>query len=47
MESSRTMYHWSTQENDPNHPLPLCRECAEEHHEQWDDQWADYYGGLL
>jgi hypothetical protein len=47
MESSRTMYHWEGEGPDPNRPLPLCRECAKEHHENWDDQWSDYYGGLL
>lgn len=25
----------------------LCRHCAESHHENWDEQWADYHGGLL
>jgi hypothetical protein len=34
-------------EEDPNADVPLCRKCAAEHHANWDDQWADYYAGLL
>lgn len=30
---------------DPNAPIPLCRECAVEHHEHWDEQWRDFYWG--
>jgi hypothetical protein len=32
---------------DPNAPVPLCRACAEEHHEFWDAMWQDYYEGRL
>lgn len=32
---------------DPNAPIPLCRECVEEHHANWDAAWAEYYAGLL
>ncbi len=46
-ESSRTMYHWDGTGEDPNAPLALCRECAEEHHLNWDYTWAEYYSGLL
>jgi hypothetical protein len=54
-ESSRTMYHeevnaWThLLENvgdappSPNRDKALCRECAAEHHENWDGQWNDYY----
>lgn len=31
----------------PNAPIALCRECAAEHHAQWDAQWAEYHAGLL
>lgn len=31
---------------DPNAPILLCRECAEEHHANWDNIWADYYAGF-
>lgn len=43
MENSRTQYP------DPadNAPVPLCRDCAQEHHAHWDAMWADYQAGLL
>lgn len=33
--------------SDPNAPLALCRPCAEEHHANWDERWAEYQAGLL
>lgn len=50
MESSRTQYHFKGEiggPDDPNRPIPLCRECAEEHHQHWNDMWAEYHNGLL
>jgi hypothetical protein len=56
LESSRTMYPtepptWLERvadiETDPNAPIPLCRECAEEHHDHWNGMWAEYYAGLM
>lgn len=50
LEDSRTQYVWKGDFDDPenpNRPLMLCRECAREHHEYWDERWSDYYGGLL
>lgn len=50
MESSRTQYHFEGEDNspdDPNKDIPLCRPCAAEHHEYWDDMWREYYGGRL
>jgi len=32
---------------DPNAPFPLCRDCAAEHHAQWDERWNEYYASLL
>ena len=32
---------------DPNADIPLCRSCAEAHHEEWNNRWAEYYRGLL
>jgi hypothetical protein len=32
---------------DPNKPVNLCRACAKEHHDYWDEMWREYYGGLL
>lgn len=32
---------------DPNAPIALCRDCAKDHHEFWDEQWQNYYSGLL
>lgn len=52
-ESSRTCYHVDGidgRENtpvDPNREVRLCRGCADEHHQNWDHQWAEYYSGLL
>lgn len=54
-ESSRTAYHeevnaWThLLENvgdappSPNRDKALCRECATEHHVNWDEQWGAYY----
>ncbi len=50
MEGSRTMYHFEGEigsPDDPNRPVPLCRDCAREHHEFWDEMWNGYYGGLI
>ncbi len=32
---------------DPNATIPLCPDCAEEHHQHWDDMWAEYYASRL
>ena len=56
-ESSRTCYDTSKirtrfervikpEPDDPNAPVPLCRECAVEHHEFWDECWSEYYSGV-
>jgi len=57
LEDSRTAYEYpdrtryqiiaDIQLPDPNAPLALCRDCAEEHHEFWDDMWTEYYSGRL
>lgn len=57
LEPSRTCYASVTQTRieriledpiqDPNAPIPLCRGCAIDHHQFWDDVWAEYYSGLL
>ena len=39
MKSSRTAYHFDGPENspdNPNRPIPLCRLCAEKHHQHYD-----------
>lgn len=50
LESSCTMYNfdgdWFDPKN-PNRPQLLCRCCAEEHHDYWDEMWADYNSGRL
>jgi hypothetical protein len=38
--SSRTMYEWDGEGEDPNADITLCAECAEEHNQIMDDQWA-------
>lgn len=47
LEDSRTQYEWDGIGEDPNSPIPLCRECAKEHHEEWDERWQEYYSGRL
>ncbi len=47
LESSRTMYCWEGEGQDPNRPLALCACCSIEHHNNWDDMWNEYYSGLL
>lgn len=32
---------------DPNADIPLCRGCAEDHHSNWDAQWAEFYSSRL
>lgn len=32
---------------DPNPPSWLCPECAKDYQEYWEEQWAEYYSGLL
>lgn len=32
---------------DPNPDLDLCPACSEEYDEWWDEQWREYYMGLL
>jgi hypothetical protein len=32
---------------DPNADLFLCRDCAADHHANWDEVWREYYAGLL
>jgi DNA-directed RNA polymerase subunit RPC12/RpoP len=46
-ECSRTRYPWNGEGKDPNRDVYLCRDCAKDHHEHWDDRWADYYSGLM
>lgn len=42
-EDSRTCYSPTEENPFPNASIPFCRECAVEHHEYWDDMWAEYY----
>ena len=46
----RTSYQWDKDKhphNDPNRKLFLCRNCGEACEAYWDQQWGDYYAGLL
>lgn len=50
LEPSRTAYHFEGEigsPEDPNKPMALCRSCAKEYHEYWDEMWAEYYSGRL
>lgn len=31
----------------PNRDLMLCRDCAADHHANWDETWKEYYASLL
>ena len=42
MTPSQTMYV-----NSENEPLPLCFFCSQEYTEMMEDQWREYYSGLL
>jgi len=41
------MYEWDGTGEDPNRDLILCEWHGEEYTEIMNDQWADYYSGLL
>ena len=43
LENSRTFYDDDAQ----NKPIPLCPNCADRHHEYWDEMWDDYNSGVL
>jgi hypothetical protein len=43
LEDSCTAYHWDGKGLDPNRPIALCRKCAVDHHEYWNEQWNEYY----
>ncbi len=49
LECSRTSYSYNGPDgpNNPNRPDLLCRSCAQEHHDYWNDMWRDYYSGRL
>jgi len=57
MESSRTMYEVPVPTRfdrvleeiplDPNRDIPLCRDCAEEHHRHWSEMWDMYYSSCM
>lgn len=46
-EDSRTCYPRHEDGTDPNAPVPLCRSCAKDHHDYWDERWDEYRSGLL
>lgn len=33
--------------SDPNADIPLCRSCAADHHEYWDDMWNQYHRDII
>lgn len=50
LEDSRTLYHFEGDWDDPQNPnrsVLLCRRCAVQHHEHWDEMWREYYSGRL
>ena len=38
-EPTRTAYYFEPGEPDPNVGAQLCRDCARDYHEQWDEAW--------
>lgn len=40
LESSCTAYEWDGKGPNPNRQRQLCRPCAKEHYEFWDEMWA-------
>ena len=42
-----TAYHWDGKGEDPNRPLWLCEECADEYVSYWQDRWHDYYESVI
>lgn len=38
-----TMYPWDGKGQDPNRPLVLCREHAEDYRSHWKEMWSEYY----
>jgi hypothetical protein len=46
-EDSRTMYEWNGDGDNPNSPIRLCRDCAADHHANWDETWREYKASLL
>ena len=47
LEGARTAYCETEENPDPNADIPFCRPCAEEHHDHWDEMWAEYNSGRL
>ena len=47
LEDARTHYDHKEGEPDPNADIPYCSPCAVEHHEHWDEMWAEYNSGRL
>ena len=44
---SMTRYYFEKGQEDPNRDKILCLPCAQDHVSYWEDQWADYYSGIL
>jgi hypothetical protein len=42
-EPTRTAYYFEPGEPDPNVGAWLCRPCADEYHEHWDDMWNEWW----
>lgn len=47
LERSRTAYAPTEENPEPNQPMHLCRSCAADYHDYWDDMWAEYNSGRL
>ena len=43
----RTAYHWDGKGIDPNGPMLLCKEMADEAAQYWDEMWSEYYHQVM
>lgn len=46
-QDGRTMYEPTLEDPFPNKPVALCQPCADEHHEYWNDMFAEANAGRL
>ena len=46
-EEETIMVECSSRRMDTDKVYNLCPICASEHHQYWDDMWAEYYRGIM
>ena len=45
LRPAATAYHWDGKGEDPNRPILLCDNCAEEYYSHYQELWDTYYNG--